>query len=1380
MNNNNNDCRIFLWNCRGAGSPDFFRFCKQYLDGSHPDICVIMELRVDASRLKRTFNMLGFDEFHFSNTRGFSGGIVVAWRSDRVQGTVLTIHFQFIHLQITDLNNMQWYFSAVYANPNEELKRNLWDHLYQIASSIQGGWLVAGDLNDVLSRNECIGSDSFNTRKATNFARRLDSCNLMDLGAIGSKYTWRGRIVNGVRSFRRLDRGVCNEAWRVMFPDAVVRVLPRLDFSDHHPILIQPAGLLSNYRVKPFRFERVWLTHPSYNETISTYWETNLDITQNINNMEVALRSWSKDIFGDIRKRKSRILNRIGGVQRQVVVGRGNRFLIRLEKSLQDELSTLLFQEEMIWHQKSRSKWLSDGDRNTRYYHVKTINRRRRNRITSLRNDAGHWIEEEAMVRNMINQFYYNLFHEECVFGPWIDTSFTYGTLAEENIIVLQSDISVKEVKNALFSMGEWKAPGPDSFPPGFYRKAWPIVGNTVVDFVRKVWSNPNDIQCVNKTDICLIPKVDKPEFVTQFRPISLCNTIYKVVTKVVVNRLKEVIDDIVSPYQTGFIPGRIIHENIVVAQELVHTMRRMTGRKGGLAIKVDLAKAYDRLKWSYIFLVLKNVGLPDNLIDLIMACITTVQTNVLWNGNRNTFFRPQRGIRQGDPLSPYIFVLCMDKLSHIISEEVEKGNWKAIQAGRNGPHVSHLMFADDLLLFGQATMTQIDCMCSSLKTFCDMSGQKVSVEKTSILFSKGVPTSVKRGIVSRSGYREVYSLGKYLGIPLIGRMPKRSDYDYLVDMVKNKLAGWKANQLSFAGRITLSKAVIEALPLYPMMTSVIPKSCLQEIQQLQRKFIWGDTTENRRYHAVGWSSITTPKKFGGLGIRNLITFNTACFMKLGWSFRHGEDKLWCQVLRGKYARDGSSDNGLVVKPSDSSIWKQMASVWSQINELSFWTIGNGVNISVWGDAWIMPGLKLSSVVDHIPPELSSLKVCDLVGVDGDWNLQNLASFISPDLLSRIRALLPPRYDYGDDLVLWPGNSIGEFSVASSYNLLSNFPNSEPSSLWPHVWKLRTPERVRSFIWLLVHDRLLTNSRKSVMGLGNANCTHCGSVPETALHVLRDCPRAVTMWLGLVKVEMRNNFFGGDLFHWLQLNLMQANWKRDGVDWAAWWATASHLLWGWKNKEEHEVTFTRPRRPWSVVSACVQNYQVAMAMSRLSQHHDVETVEVKWDPPTSDWICLNCDGAVNASNKVAGCGGLMRNSDGLWLSGFSKQIGYCEPLVAELWGVFTGLQLCRSRGWGKVIVQIDSKVVCDAIIGSEIGRILGWSIVREIRKLLKLPWEVRVVNIFREANRCADELAKIGCHQGEDLIIYEQCPVSVGPLLLADTVGNSIPRLVSC
>jgi hypothetical protein len=305
-----------------------------------------------------------------------------------------------------------------------------------------------------------------------------------------------------------------------------------------------------------------------------------------------------------------------------------------------------------------------------------------------------------------------------------------------------------------------------------------------------------------------------------------------------------------------------------------------MRGNKGTFAIKVDLSKAYDKISWDFIWRILCEIKIPQGMVNVIMHAITSMETNVKWNGARAEYFRPQRGIRQGDPISPYLFVLCMDKLSHLIMHAVNVGDWRGIKAGRNGPMVSHLMFADDLLLFGEASEKQMKCVMDILNKFCSLSGQEVSHEKTSILFSKNVNRGLKDRLLHLSGFRETYDLGKYLGVPLIGRAPKRADYQYLIDQVSNKLSIWKARQLSFAGRVTLAKSVLEAVPIYPMMTSKIPKSCLDDIQKIQRQFIWGETENVRKFHAVRWSCVTMPKELGGLGMSRLDEMNKACLLK--------------------------------------------------------------------------------------------------------------------------------------------------------------------------------------------------------------------------------------------------------------------------------------------------------------------------------------------------------------------------------------------------------------------------------------------------------------------------------------------------------------------
>jgi hypothetical protein len=356
-----------------------------------------------------------------------------------------------------------------------------------------------------------------------------------------------------------------NENWRLMFPDGYVKVLPRVDFSDHHPILISPADGSHPIAPKQFRFESAWLLEDSYMSMLNDCWNGDAAIHHKLYNFQKNVKKWKWDTLDQVLRQKKNIMARLAGIQNCIY--NGNRYggFRRLEKKLQRELHDILKKEELMWFQRSRAQWLNDGDRNTRYYHVKTVNRRRRNNIVMLRDTSGNWTDNAAQLQGMVNDFYKHLFALEHTSNDWADSVVSYPRLEDAELLELEADIKFEEVRRAVFSMKPWKAPGPDGFPAGFFQKSWSIVGASVYDFVVKVWSNPSAIATVNQTDICLIPKIARPEFVNQFRPISLCNTIYKVVSKIMVERLKDYIPKLVSPFQAGFVPGRNIHENILL-----------------------------------------------------------------------------------------------------------------------------------------------------------------------------------------------------------------------------------------------------------------------------------------------------------------------------------------------------------------------------------------------------------------------------------------------------------------------------------------------------------------------------------------------------------------------------------------------------------------------------------------------------------------------------------------------------------------------------------------------------------------------------------------------------------------------------------------------
>jgi hypothetical protein len=208
-------------------------------------------------------------------------------------------------------------------------------------------------------------------------------------------------------------------------------------------------------------------------------------------------------------------------------------------------------------------------------------------------------------------------------------------------------------------------------------------------------------LKSLNYSFITLIPKTPTPEIVSQFRPISLCNVTYKIISKILVNRLKPIMDSLVTPYQNAFIQGRQITDNIILAQEVFEYMKRKhKGKWGYGALKLDMNKAYDRLSWNFLKAVMLTMGFSSKWISWVNQCVSTVSYSLLINGSPTNPIHPSRGIRQGDPLSPYLFLLCANVLSCALLKQEQIGNLKGLKIGRVAHPLSHLLFADDSFLF--------------------------------------------------------------------------------------------------------------------------------------------------------------------------------------------------------------------------------------------------------------------------------------------------------------------------------------------------------------------------------------------------------------------------------------------------------------------------------------------------------------------------------------------------------------------------------------------------------------------------------------------------------------------------------------------------------
>jgi hypothetical protein len=252
--------------------------------------------------------------------------------------------------------------------------------------------------------------------------------------------------------------------------------------------------------------------------------------------------------------------------------------------------------------------------------------------------------------------------------------------------------------------MGANKAPGPDGFTTGFFQTHWASIGSSVTNVVLHFLNDGQMPEGVNQTTIVLIPKIKNPHELKEFRPISLCNVIYKLCSKILANRLQVFLDEIISVEQSVFVSGRLITDNLLVAYECIHYLKRKKGKMGVCAVKLDMAKAYDRVEWAYLQGIMLQLGFSENFVTTMMRCVTTVSFSVRVNGHLSTPFKPTRGIRQGDPISPYLFLLCLEGLSCLQRSIGPVHLSRGVRVGIHAPWISHLLFADDCIVFSKAS----------------------------------------------------------------------------------------------------------------------------------------------------------------------------------------------------------------------------------------------------------------------------------------------------------------------------------------------------------------------------------------------------------------------------------------------------------------------------------------------------------------------------------------------------------------------------------------------------------------------------------------------------------------------------------------------------
>ncbi|KAL0378826.1 UNVERIFIED_CONTAM: hypothetical protein Sradi_3188100 [Sesamum radiatum] len=420
----------------------------------------------------------------------------------------------------------------------------------------------------------------------------------------------------------------------------------------------------------------------------------------------------------------------------------------------------------------------------------------------------------------------------------------------------LVQPFTASEVRNALFSMSPFKSPGPDGMPPLFFQKLWHIVGS---DVTRSVLSMLNDVHLLHKmnfTHIVLIPKRTNPETVSHFRPISLCNTMVKIASKCVANRLKLILDHVISPSQSAFIPNRLITDNVLIAFELNHFVKNRTrGRTGCFALKLDMSKAYDRVEWHFLREILSRIGIHEQFVRLIMSLVTTVSYSLMLNGSQFGYFKPDRGLRQGDPLSQYLFLFVAEVFSSMLQTTIDRREMEGIEVSRGAPRISHLLFADDTIIFGKATEEAMLTLVRVLDIYAAASGQEINLEKSSITISRNIQVENQRRLATILGVQITVKYERYLGLPAVAGRSRSELFQSVKDRIWARIDGWNSKLLSQVGRAVLVKSVLQSIPTYLMSCFRMPDYVLEDVERISAKFLWYNRGE-KRTHWLRWHKL--------------------------------------------------------------------------------------------------------------------------------------------------------------------------------------------------------------------------------------------------------------------------------------------------------------------------------------------------------------------------------------------------------------------------------------------------------------------------------------------------------------------------------------------
>ncbi|GJV22275.1 RNA-directed DNA polymerase, eukaryota, reverse transcriptase zinc-binding domain protein, partial [Tanacetum coccineum] len=660
--------------------------------------------------------------------------------------------------------------------------------------------------------------------------------------------------------------------------------------SDHRPILMRES--MYDYGPTPFKFYHYWFEIVGFDKFVEDSWNeihvTNTnDYVKFLKKLKVLkgrIKLWNSSYREHMNYRKNNLKTELTNIDSVLDRGDGIETDVNRRHEVVRILQELEKTKTVEMAQKAKIKWAVEGDELLRIiFDIEFPNR-----ITS---------------------------------GQSYD---------------LESEVSKEEIKGAVWDCGIDKALGPDGFTFGFYRRYWNLIECDVVNAVKWFFHHGRIPNGGNSSFITLIPKVSNANMVKEFRPISLIGSVYKIVAKILANRLVMVSGDLVSDTQSAFVKDRQILDGPFILNEVVQWCKKK--RKQTMIFKVDFEKAYDSVRWDFVVAILKKFGFGDKWCKWILSCLQSSRGSILVNGSPTSEFQFFKGLKQGDPLSPFLFILVMESLHISFQRVVDAGLFSGIMLDTS-LSVSHLFYADDVIFMGQWNQTNIDTIIRVLNVFHSVSGLRINMKKSKLM-GISVDSSKVEQAVKKIGCMALKMPFKYLGSKVGDRMSRINSWNDVIETMVARLSRWKLKTISIGGRLTLLKSVLGSTPIYHMSMYKVPKTVLHTMEAIRARFFNGADNNSRKSSWVSWKQVMASKDAGGLGVASLFALNRALIVikaihggdgKIGKTVNHSFPSIWLNIIQEvDVLKSQGIDIASFIKPK----------------------CGDGKNTSFWNVAW--------------------------------------------------------------------------------------------------------------------------------------------------------------------------------------------------------------------------------------------------------------------------------------------------------------------------------------------------------------------------------------------------------------------------------------------